>query len=41
MVVYGFLFYITDMAGSPFLNVTLMYCSDVLGAVVGWITIQR
>ena len=41
MVVYGFLFYISDMAGSPYLNVALMYISDALGALVGWATIQR
>lgn len=41
LVIYGFLFYISDLAGNPYLSLVLMYGSDVIGCIVAWITIQK
>ena len=41
LVVYGFVFYLSDLAGNPYLNVMWMYCGDAVGAVIVLITIQK
>ncbi|KAJ7333875.1 hypothetical protein OS493_015968 [Desmophyllum pertusum] len=42
LIFYGFLFYISDLRGSPYLNMVYMYVvSDVPGIFLAWIAIQK
>jgi len=41
LVCYGFMFYLSDLAGNPYLNVVLMYGSDIPGCLIGWIAVQK
>lgn len=41
VVVFGFMFYITDLAGNFYLNMAAMYIGDVPGVLIMWITVQK
>lgn len=41
MVYYGFLLYVTRLAGSPYLNLFLMYLSDVPTHLINWVIVQK
>ncbi|XP_068680010.1 solute carrier family 22 member 15-like isoform X2 [Montipora foliosa] len=41
MVIYGFLFNLSDLAGNPYMNVLWTYGGDAVGVFLGWITIQK
>ena len=42
LVFYGFLLYISDLPGDPYLNLVIMFVvSDLPGIVVAWISIQK
>ena len=42
LVFYGFLLYISDLAGDPYLNLVIMFVvSDVPGIILAWIAIQK
>ena len=39
---YGFLLYISDIEGDPYLNLVIMFVvSDVPGTILSWIVIQK
>lgn len=41
VVVFGFMFYITDLPGNFYLNMAAMYIGDVPGVLIMWITVQK
>ena len=42
LVFYGFLLYISDIEGDPYLNLVIMFVvSDVPGTILSWIVIQK
>ena len=41
VVVFGFMFYITDLPGNFYLNMAAMYIGDVPGVLIIWITVQK
>lgn len=42
LVFFGFLLYISDIEGDPYLNLVIMFVvSDVPGTILSWIVIQK
>ena len=42
LIFYGFVFYISDLPGSPYLNLVIMYVViGIPGYLLSWITIQK
>lgn len=41
MVYYGFLLYVTRLDGNPYLNLFLMYLSDVPTHLINWVILQK
>lgn len=41
MVYYGFLLYISRLSGSPYLNLFLMYLSDIPTHLICWVLLQK
>lgn len=41
MVYYGFLLYVTRLSGSPYLNLFLMYLSDVPTHIICWLVLKK